>query len=394
MKTTRRSVSSGEKIRVCYVVHLDLRWVAFEWIARELDRDRFELYVLFLNEGINPTTAHLEALGVHCEHIDHPYDTRLLRGTLRVLQSVPPVVRFCRAHRIDVLHAHFQQAPMIAALAGWWAGVPRRLYTRHVGAPHPWPPRSKQTLLFRKIHNRLSTRIIAITELVREALLAEQVPAEKIDLIHHGFDLEAFRQVSPERIEAVREKYIPGGAGPVIGNVSRYVEYKGIQYLIPAFLRLLEDRPNAFLVVAGTFGPDDDMIRPLVDALPPERVAKIRFEEDHYALFHLFDVFVHIPIDRIVEAYGQVYVEAMAAGVPSVISLSGIALEYAKHGENAWVVDYRNSEQVYEGIARLLEDHGLRAKLIEQGWTCAVDHYGLQKMIGALEDLYQAPGRP
>src|SRR5256885_4070776 len=41
----------------------------------------------------------------------------------------------------------------------------------------------------------------------------------------------------------------------------------------------------------------------------------------------LLDVFVHAPIAPQVEAFGQVYVEAMAAGVPSVITRAGIRSE-------------------------------------------------------------------
>ena len=121
--------------------------------------------------------------------------------------------------------------------------------------------------------------------------------------------------------------------------------------------------------------------------LPADSYVEIYFEEDLFALFRLFDIFVHVPISPIREAFGQVYVDAMLSGLPTVITLSGIVHEYAKHKENAWVVDYQNSEQIAEGILALLNDKSFREKIAANGLASAKE-YSIQNKMLALEELY------
>lgn len=102
----------------------------------------------------------------------------------------------------------------------------------------------------------------------------------------------------------------------------------------------------------------------LLNRLPSSSYTLIEFEKDSASLYRLMDVFVHVPVNEHSEAYGQVYIESMASGIPSVITLSGIAAEYIRHREHAWVVPYCNSEAIYEGILTLLNDESLRQHLV------------------------------
>ena len=116
----------------------------------------------------------------------------------------------------------------------------------------------------------------------------------------------------------------------------------------------------------------------------------IKFEKDLYSLYHLFDVFVHVPIDEHSEAFGQTYIEALAAGIPSVFTLSGIASEFVKNQENAIVVGYKNSDEIYEGINLILKDVDLKSKLISNGRADVMKYFDVLKMIKSLEALYES----
>ena len=73
----------------------------------------------------------------------------------------------------------------------------------------------------------------------------------------------------------------------------------------------------------------------------PDRYTEIVYETDMPALYKTFDVFVHVPVEPHFESFGQVYVEAMASGIPSVFTLAGAATEFVRDGENALVVQPR-----------------------------------------------------
>src|SRR5262249_19139014 len=155
----------------------------------------------------------------------------------------------------------------------------------------------------------------------------EDVPPAKVRLIHHGFDLERFRRPPIALVEALAARYGIAGAWPVIGVVARYVEHKGVHYIVPAFTELLRHYPGAMLVLANARGDFQPVIARQLAELPAGSYVEIAFEDEIAALYALFDLFVHVPVDPWAEGFGQVYVEALAAGVPSVVTASGVAGE-------------------------------------------------------------------
>ncbi len=79
----------------------------------------------------------------------------------------------------------------------------------------------------------------------------------------------------------------------------------------------------------------------------------------------------------------------MAAGVPSVITRTGIALDLARDRENAIVVPYGDSEAIYRGIRDVLEEHELRATIIRNGRRDA-QGFTARAMIDGLESIYES----
>ena len=124
----------------------------------------------------------------------------------------------------------------------------------------------------------------------------------------------------------------------------------------------------------------------LKNNLPDSCYTEIKFENNLFALYKLFDIYVHTPVNKEIEAFGQTYVEALVSGIPSVFTLSGVANEFIKDKENALVVDYCNSEQIYSSINKIINDDVLRKKIIAQGKE-AVKQFNLDLFISKLEKL-------
>jgi glycosyltransferase involved in cell wall biosynthesis len=99
-------------------------------------------------------------------------------------------------------------------------------------------------------------------------------------------------------------------------------------------------------------------------------------------------VYVHTPINAEVEAYGQTYVEALAAGIPSVFTLSGVANEFIEHKKNALIVPFQDVEAIKKAIFEILENNTLRQQLIKQGKQDVKHLFQLHTMIEKLNNLY------
>ena len=82
--------------------------------------------------------------------------------------------------------------------------------------------------------------------------------------------------------------------------------------------------------------------------------------------------------------------EALAAGVPSIFTLSGIAPDFIVDNKNALVVSFKNSEAVYQAMLRILKDESLAEKLKHEGYKTVSGKFDLSRMINQLETLYES----
>jgi glycosyltransferase involved in cell wall biosynthesis len=369
------------KIKVTYILYQINKALAFEWIIDHIDKEKFELSFISIGADNNSELEQFCASrNIRFHQVNYAGKKDLPSAvfkTFRILLSIQP----------ELVHCHIFEGGLIGLTAAKMAGIKKRIYTRHYSTyHHSYAPGGVK---YDKLINSLSTKIIAISENVRKILIEkENVAPEKIILMHHGFDLSLFYNISEERVKAVKEKYNPTGKKPIVGVVSRYTHWKGIQYIIPAFKKLLEIYPDALLVLSNAKGEYTSQIKVLLNELPQESFVEISFEQDNAALFKLFDVFVHVPIDPEIEAFGQIYIEALAVGIPSIFTLSGIAQEFIKDKENALVVDYHSADQVYHALVSLLQSASLRNQLIENGKKQLEQYFSLPLMIANLQTIY------
>ena len=367
--------------KVCYIIsHID-KALAFEWIASTLDKKIISLHFILLNPGDSILEQHLKSLQIPVKRIQYHSKKDLPLAVLKIFW-------YLIFNNIKVIHCHLFDACMAGLTAAWLARVPKRIYTRHYSTNHHdyYPKAVKYDIYI----NKLATDIIAISNKVRAVLEKfEQVPAYKIHVIHHGFALQDFAIVDNAKQDAMKLKYGIGNQQPVVGVISRYVELKGLQYIIPAFAAVKKKHPNAFLLLANCNGDYKSQVHQLLkEYVAKEDYVEIGFENDLPTLYSLMDIFIHVPINDTIEAFGQTYIEALASGVPSVFTLSGVASEFIQDKVNALVVDFKNSSQIENAINHILSDEKLKNQLILNGKNSVVEKFSLPLYVEKLTQLY------
>ncbi len=368
------------KIKVTYILFKIEKALGFEWALKYVNNDKFEFSVISINVSENSIFEQFcKQQNIEFHRVKYNSKWSVPKATIdtyKILNKIKP----------DVVHCHIFEANLIGLSSAIMAGVKKRIFTRHHSTfHHTTQPGGKKYDL---IINKMATHIISISENVSHVLIEKEgVPPEKVHLIHHGFDLSFFNNISDERIATIKQKYNPENKQPIIGVVSRYTEWKGIKYTLSAFEKLLVKYPNALLVLANAKGTDQ-ALRDRIKQLPKKNYIEIVFEQDNAALFKLFDVFVHVPIDPEIEAFGQIYIEALAVGVPSVFTLSGVSREFIVNDKNAVVVDFKNEHQIYDGINKILDDETFRNKLISNGKKDIEKDFALPLFINKLEEIY------
>lgn len=368
------------KIKVAYIISQIDKSMAFEWISCYLDKNKIELSFILLNNRQSALEQFLIKKGIA---VDRVYFT----NKYNFISAFIKTRKILKKGKIDVVHTHLFDGCLIGLLSAKSLGIKKRIHTRHNSTlHHRYFPNAVK---YDKLINNLSTDIIAISKVVRKVLIdMEGVNKSKIILLHHGFDFTEIPSDESERLYKLKKKYNNENKHPVIGVISRYIHWKGIQYIIPAFQELLINHPDAKLILANAHGPYSKEIKQKLSNLPRDSYLEIRFEPDVFALYKLFDVFVHTPIDSLSEAFGQVYIEALACQIPSVFTTSGIAHEFIKDRQNALVVNYKNADEIKSAIENILSDTVLQRNLTFNEKNEIANYFNIDNMIKGLENLY------
>jgi glycosyltransferase involved in cell wall biosynthesis len=202
----------------------------------------------------------------------------------------------------------------------------------------------------RRVERELETASLVLVPSLFVARQLEEVglPKERVAVEPYGVDLSAF---SPP---ARRDRQ--GRRGGVIRclYVGQISHRKGVRVLVEA-ARRLHNRPIEFVLV----GP---MVSPEVLRNPPDNlhywgptahggVAEIMHEADLFALPSLED------------AYPLVTLEAMASGLPVIVSDHAGTSELITHGEDGLVIPAGDVTALVQAIERLFQDNHLRAAM-------------------------------
>jgi glycosyltransferase involved in cell wall biosynthesis len=258
-----------------------------------------------------------------------------------------------RALRPVVLHAHFGRGGALALPIARALGIP--LVVTFHGADA-----TKQTHYRRRLVPRIYARRLAalqreaalfvcVSESVRDRLVARGFPPEKLKVIHQGVELDA-----AEAVEAAGDPYVL--------FVGRFVEKKGVSYLIEA-MHLLEDRARLVLIGDGPLaGALRDKARGLqrvefLGWLPNTEVR--RWMRGAVALC------VPSVTGREGDSEGlpTVIFEAMAGSVPVVGSDHAGIAEAVEHGMTGLIVPEGDPPALADALLSLIERPELRQRL-------------------------------
>ena len=367
-------------VKIVYIISNINKAIAFEWIAEELDKTKFELNFILLNPKESYLEEYLNKLNINVKRINYNSKRDIPLSILRIIY-------FLLLNKPSVVHTHLFDASFIGLIAAKLCGIKKRIYTRHYSTyHHDFFPNAVK---WDKLNNKFATRIIAISEVVKDVLISKEgVAPEKISLVYHGFKLNKFSEYDNDVIEKLKSKYNPTNKRPVIGVISRFTELKGIQFIIPAFSKLLNQYPDALLLLFNASGDYEKEINKLLSELPKETYLKVVFENEITSIYHLFDVFIHVPINDTIEAFGQTYIESMASGIPLIATKSGIGNEILINNDNSIVVPYKNTEAIYKAIALLFSDSELKNKITNNAKNTVAQKFEIHVMIEKLETIY------
>jgi len=287
----------------------------------------------------------------------------------RVLKQLKP----------DVIHAHDPHGVAMAATA------------LSIASPSSPPPLvASRRIEFRVAHNSFSrwkySRVdcfVAISEAVRERLIADGIPRQKTTVVHEGVDVERITQLPTASVHAAF--YLPTHA-PIVGNIGALVAQKGQHHLIDAAAIVMRAVPDSRFVICG----EGELRQSLEEQIKRKHLERhvflAGFRADVLELLKGFDLFA---LSSLQEGLCTSLVDAMAASKASVATRVGGVPEVVADGETGYLVPPRDHEAMADRIITLLKNDARRAQMGEAALKRARKLFTVDHMVEGTLATYE-----
>jgi glycosyltransferase involved in cell wall biosynthesis len=213
--------------------------------------------------------------------------------------------------------------------------------------------RSLETLTWVYMHWFYSQMdiIYVNSEHYRRCWIERGIPAEKLKILPRGLDTTLFNPI--RRNGGFREKFGARNGEPVLLYVGRISKEKDLDVLAAAYRRLRGRHPSTRLVLVG----DGPYLKELRETLPEAIFTGYLSGGDLAKAFASADIFV---FPSTTDTFGNVVLEAMASGLPAVVSDTGGPRELVKNGVTGYITRSLDVEDFTTATERLVADPALR----------------------------------
>ena len=185
---------------------------------------------------------------------------------------------------------------------------------------------------------------------------------------------------------------------PVVLYAGRVHPEKGVHLLVDAFRKISEIVPRARLEILGPVsehqgggGPDYvESLRVMARGMEVHFLEPIANPKELAQAYRQADCFCYPSVAEYGEAFGLAVLEAMASGVPCVVSALECFRDFVRDGENALIFDHRApdaSARLAHGIISVLGDGACAERLSRAGRACAV-RYATEPIADAYLEMF------
>lgn len=222
------------------------------------------------------------------------------------------------------------------------------------------PPVAQAGKLLENIALKLSwDQVIAMSRATRKKLVAKGVKKENVSVVYGGVEYEPLANLKTKKFNRA-----------TITAIARLLPYKRLNDLIDAVVILRETNPKIQCLIIGE-GTEYQNLKSQISNLKLKNnirlLGNLPYSETIKTLkrSHLFC------LPSIIEGFGIVTVEAMAAGVPYVNSRIAATLEITENGKGGLLFEPQNPRDLASKLRTLLSDRKIYEKKQQEGLKLA-----------------------
>lgn len=358
------------KVKILELTSVD--FVVKNLLLPLIDRLSIEGFEVHIVCSSGKRARELKKTGYKIKTIEIPRRISIIPNIISLIK----IYRFIRKEKFDIVHVHAPIACVLGRIAAKIAGVPLIIYTAHGFYFHDGMARWKREFLIsiEKIMDKIFTDLIFTQskEDRETAVYKRIIDIDKIIFIGNGVDINKFNiNNSNDNWLEKRKEFGIDSKAKVICFIGRIVREKGIVDLIYAFENILNDLPEAILLIIGDNEANERDIKTknevisLIDKFDiREKVVFTGYRNDIRNLLAMADVFV-LPSYR--EGMPRSIIEAMAMGKPVVATNIRGCREEVFNGKTGFLVPIKNPRKLATAILKILKNEKLASKMGQNG---------------------------
>ncbi len=251
-----------------------------------------------------------------------------------------------------------------------------------------WVLDRKNQRRFAKTIYEKAAKILFVSRAAAEAERPLGVVAKKVAVWSVGIEADLF---APRDDKLLWKKQLGIRGEQVLLFIGRinFAE-KGIGYLLQAMPDIIAKFPDVNLVIIGG-GGESERMKALIEKLGiREHVQLVGLKPFEKLPEYLNAVDALIVPSTWVEHFGQVTIEAMAAGLPVITTSLGGGPEINLHNQTGLVVPPADAKTLAQAAVKLLSDEALRHRLGQAGRQRVLQNYTYEVLIDELADIIQS----
>lgn len=345
-------------------------------IVSMMDKSKFDVDLIVLRDIVYKNLINTRDLNI--------ITLRPVQGNS--LKTIPQLREIFKKNRYDIVYTHSWNTLLEGYLAALLARIPIKIHGEHGTFERSYLKDKLQKLLW----NRFDTVTVVVGDLEKKLRQIFAYRKNNIKIIYNGADHGKFRP-SPEFRETFRKQHGLEN-NFLVGTVGRFHPIKDHLTLIKGFKHFRSRVLDAKLVLVGGGGKTGEKNKRRYNELTEELGIKddvvfIPPVSNPEALMNTFDVFV---LSSISEGCSNVILEAMACGIPLVVTDTGGNPELVTDNDNGLLFEVGNDRELSEKLLSLHGDPALRQKFSRRGVQLIKERFSLDKTVSNYEALYAA----
>jgi glycosyltransferase involved in cell wall biosynthesis len=314
--------------------------------------------------------------------------TLIVAEKYSILSTAKKVNKYVRAAKIDILHTHLFHADLMAAILKTFFNKKIRIISTKHGYQEKvlqeYDPLNykKPNDLYYRITKYILRKIdinIAVSKAMADLYFNLGMCNTHFPYIHHGITFPEFEK--PVHEESYRK------AGTQLITVGRIEIIKGHHFLIDAMPAILEDFPDAKLLILGDGNEKANCEKQVKEAGLQNNVEFMGFVQQPYQYISNSDIVIQ---PSFFESFGLVFIEGLALKTPIIAFDVPAGNEILENNKTALLVNKGDSRELAEKIIYLLKNPVVAKQIADNAYVKYKNEFTTEAMVKKMAAWYKS----